>query len=315
MKLHPGQLDYPRSLYDLERPPTLTVSGPLEPSRTVAIVGSRSGQRGALELAFALAYHLGRAGVTVVSGGAIGVDRCAHEGALHAGGSTWLVSPTGRGVVFPPKNEDLFDRIEKSATSRILWPFDDGTEKTEKTPRDRNLVLVALSECVVVVQAAAKSGSLAAATRARYLGRPVWIVPGPPNDPAFHGSIQEGVRGGKPFWSIEWFFHSLGLPPPRMADPKAGDCGRMPLQTRIPRRRQLILTYGNRSSAKAGHDGWSEEEKCVFSVLSRVPTQQDSIVAQTGLSTGSTLTALLTLSLKDVVVEGPDGFFRRRVSA
>ena len=59
-------------------------------------------------------------------------------------------------------------------------------------------------------------------------------------------------------------------------------------------------------------DSWTEDEKAVFSVLSERLQHADEVVARTGLRTGPTLTALLTLSLKDVVVEGPDGFYRRR---
>jgi DNA processing protein len=314
VKLHPGHPDYPRRLYHLENPPPITLSGPLAPARIVAIVGSRSANEKVCAYAFSLGYHLGRAGVTVVSGGAVGVDRAAHEGALEGGGTTWLVSPAGRGEFFPEENKDLFERIEASETSRIIWPFDDGKEKDTESPRKRNLVLVGLAECVVVIQAAAKSGSLNAATHARHLGRPIWVVPGPPNDPDFHGSIQAGVYGAEAFWSIQWFFHKLELPPPDMDDPSSRR-DMVPLTTRIPKRTQLRLTYGNPSRAEVDPKGWSDTERAVFSVLSPAPTQQDTIITRSGLSASSTLTALLTLSLKDVVVEGPDGFFRRRVSA
>ncbi len=315
MKLHPTHPSYPRALYHLAEPPPLRLSGPLTTGPTVAIVGSRSGSRGSIATAFHLGYHLARAGVTVVSGGAIGVDRAAHEGALAAGGTTWLVSPAGLDVVFPSANEDLFERIRTSDTSRIISPFRDDQPKTVKTPRQRNRVLVALSEHVVVVQAAAQSGSRNAARCARELGRTLWVVPGGPADRAFYGSTMMLLEGAKPLWSVEQFFDDLGLPPPDLTDPRSVHCDLMPLGFRIRQRPQLRLRYGEPARSEADESAWTAEEKLVFSVLSLAPTDQEEIVAQTALPPSSTLTALLTLSLKDVVVEGPDGFFRRRVSS
>lgn len=313
MKLDPNDPRYPRALARLDLPPTLTVSGPLDTAaRRVAIVGSRSASPEARDFAFALAYHLARAGVIVVSGGAEGIDRTAHEGAMHAGGTTWLVSPAGRGEVFPPSHRALFAAIESSETSRILWPFPDGKAKDTETPRFRNGVLVALSECVVVVQAQLRSGSRNAASWGRHLGRPVYVVPSTPWDDAFKGAVQEGARGAEALWSIEWLFQRLGLPEPDMEDPGAARCGVLPPSAPPLRRRIQAQAYSEPPLFPVVPDTWSEDEKRVFSVLSIMPTQQDMVIEKVGLPASSTVTALLTLSLKDVVVEGPDGFFRRR---
>jgi DNA processing protein len=314
VKLSPHDPDYPRSLYRLDEPPKLTVSGPLVGDRVVAIVGSREASDDAQRFAFGLAYHLARANVVVVSGGAVGIDRRAHEGAMHAGGTTWLVSPTGRGVVFPTANRDLVAEIEASATSRVIWPFEDGRPKDQHTPRFRNGVLVALAECVVVVQAALKSGSRNAAAWGRRLGRPVFVVPGAPWMDPFKGSVAEGARGALPLWSYESFFEKLGLPAPDTKDHNAAWSGIMPPSAAVPRRRARPQTYSDPPLFKVDPTTWSDDERHVFSIISIAPTQQDMIIAQSGLPTSSTLTALLTLSLKDVVVEGPDGFFRRRAA-
>jgi DNA processing protein len=314
VKLAPLDPDYPRQLCHLEEPPVLTLSGPLVAGRVVAIVGSREASEDAQRFAFGLAYHLARANVVIVSGGAVGVDRRAHEGAMHAGGTTWLVSPTGRGVVFPSCHRDLVAAIESSTTSRVIWPFEDGRPKDQHTPRIRNGVLVALAECVVVIQAALKSGSRNAASWARRLGRPLFVVPGMPWLHEFRGSVLEGARGALPLWSYESFFATLGLAAPDMADPNAAYSGAMPPAAPMPRRRTRPEPYTNPPLFAVDPSTWTEEERLVFSVISRAPTQQDAIVARSGLPTSSTLTALLTLSLKDVVVEGPDGFFRRRAA-
>lgn len=315
MKLTHRDPRYPQALGRLDEPPTITVSGPLDTAqRAVAIVGSRSASANAKSFTFALAYHLARADVTVVSGGAEGVDRTAHEGALRGGGVTWLVSPTGRGEVFPPNHRPLFAQLEGSEKSRVIWPFPDGTPKDVSTPRFRNGVLVALSECVVVVQARLASGSLNAASWGRKLGRPVYVVPGMPWADEFKGSIAEGARGAKALWSIEWFFQELGLPTPNMKDSAAALCGIMPPSARPARRLIRSQTFSEPPRFGVDQSGWNSDEKKVFSTLSVGPTHPDEIAERARLPTSSTLTALLTLALKDVVVEGPDGFFRRRMA-
>jgi len=316
VKLDPFDPAYPPSLCRLDHPPTLTLSGPLDLSRRiVAIVGSRSATANARGFAHAVAYHLAKANVVVVSGGAVGVDAMAHLGAMKAGGTTWCVACTGKGEVFPEKNRKLFERMEESASSRMIWPLPDATPKDDFTPRYRNGVLVALAEAVVVIQASVKSGSRNAATWARHLGRRLFVVPGMPWDKAYEGSTIECARGhADPLWSIEYLFAKLGLPQPDLSD-KAGGCGDFvppSLPVRPVRRPQQ--TYSEPPLFPVVPGSWTDEEKSVFSKLSIAPIQQDKIIELVGLPTSSTLTALLTLSLKDVVVEGPDGFFRRRIA-
>jgi predicted Rossmann fold nucleotide-binding protein DprA/Smf involved in DNA uptake len=107
--------DYPEALRELPNPPAvLTASGPLEPRRAIAIVGSRQAGDEARAFAHDLAYQLASAGIVVVSGGAVGVDAAAHRGALEAGGTTWVVSPTGKDRVYPAEHRALFEEIARS---------------------------------------------------------------------------------------------------------------------------------------------------------------------------------------------------------
>jgi len=316
VKLVPLHPDYPRSLCHLHEPPILTLSGPLDTSRrAVAIVGSRKAPPQACAFAHALAYHLARAGIVVVSGGAEGIDSAAHEGALKAG-TTWCVACVGRGAEpYPPSNGALFERIERSSSSRMIWPFSDRTPKDDVTPRKRNGVLVGLAECVVVIQAAAKSGSRNAITWTRELGRRLFLSPGLPWDPNYEGTVTEGAAGdADTLWTIEYLFQELGLPAPDMNDRGAEWSGMMPRPKPLRQRRRTRQTYSDPPLFEVDPRTWTTDEKIVFSHLSMAPLQQDTIVELAGLPTSSTLTALLTLSLKDVVVEGPDGFFRRRIA-
>lgn len=316
MKLRPHDPNYPRTLCHLDEPPVLTVSGPLaSDQRVIAIVGARSAPKPTKSFVHFLAYHLAKAGVIIVSGGAEGVDEMAHRGALTAGGTTWCVACCGFGELFPRKNEMLFKEIEQSSSSRMIWPFADRTPKDEHTPRLRNGVLVALAEAVIVVQARAQSGSRNAASWARRLGRQLIITPGHPWDLAYEGSLLECLRGGvHVLWSVLHLFEMLELPKPNLDDPAAILNGIRAPKLRARPYKRPPQTYSEPPLFPVDPGTWSDDEKLVFSRLSMAPIQQDTIIELTGLCTSSTLTALLTLSLKDVVVEGPDGFFRRRIA-
>ncbi len=307
--------DYPVGLCDLETPPdVLTTTGPLDAMRAVAVVGSRRATEEAKDFAFALAYHLARAGVAVVSGGAIGIDRAAHEGAMAAGGVTWVVFGSGAPIVSPPNNEDLFEAVQDSERSRLIWPFEDGTPTTGENLRSRNGTIASLATDVVVVQAYFQSGSRNAARTTRILGRNLWLVPGAPWDPLFSGTMAEGAEGGRTLWSIPAFFEALELREPDLEDPSARRRAQVPNPSSpMPPRRRTRKSRVVQIEARRPQDlgSWTEDEKLVFSKVSKGPTHRDDLVHQTGLTASATITALLTLSLKDVVVEGPDGFFRR----
>ena len=155
--------------------------------RTLAIVGSR----GALPEAAAFTRHLAALavaqGIVVVSGGAIGIDTAAHEGALDAGGTTWLVSPVPTGEVTPIENRPLFARVEASGSLILTRQLRSTILKSSIFFR-RNELLVALSDAVVVVQAGVRSGALNAAKYARQHQVPLWAVPGMPWISSFAGT-------------------------------------------------------------------------------------------------------------------------------
>lgn len=298
---------YPAALRQLPNPPLrLTTSGPLSSGRAVAIVGSRRATEEALAFTYDLAFKLASAGIIVVSGGALGADAAAHRGAIAGGGATWVVSPTGKDRVYPPQHRELFAEVAASSQSRMIWCFDDGAGQTTDSFLYRNSVLAALSEVLVVVQAHFKSGSRNATGWARSLERPVWAVTAAPWMTAFAGSLLEiEEEKARPLCSAAQLFRALHLDPPddlQHDAPGAEKHGRAP------------FSRGSRKPPpKAPETGsWSPEERLIFSKLLVRPVHIDQIVAQTTLPARSAVTALLTLSLKDVVVEGPDRFFRRK---
>jgi DNA processing protein len=309
MRYELGHPDYPKALHALPNPPpALTTSGPLEPRRAIAIVGSRRAGDEARAFAHDLAFQLASAGVVVVSGGAVGVDAAAHRGALEAGGATWVVSPTGRRRLYPAEHRSLFDEIASSEDSRMIWPFEDHASSSRDNLLYRNGILAALSEALVVVQAHHHSGSRNACGWARDLGRPVWAMTAAPWMLAFCGGSTDIELGlARPLCSARQLLRALDLGPPTQ-----------PPQLTLPLRRsgraRADVRIPETPPQAPATEGLTTEEKLVISVLSTVPQHVDQIVGRTGLEVPPVATALLTLTLKDVVVEGPDRFFRRRLA-
>jgi DNA processing protein len=188
---------YPAALRELaDPPPVLYQRGSLpEGVLRIAVVGSRTptayGRRTALGLAAGLAAR----GIEVVSGGAAGIDRHAHEGALEEGGRTVTVLGSGLLKPYPPEHEALFERIaDNGALLSELAPLEE--PRPAHFPR-RNRLVSGLAAAVVVVEAAEKSGSLITAGLAADQGREVLAVPGPVSSSRSAGCnrlIQDGAK-------------------------------------------------------------------------------------------------------------------------
>ncbi|HWC38809.1 MAG TPA: DNA-processing protein DprA, partial [Acidimicrobiales bacterium] len=169
--------DYPANLAQVfDRPPFLFARGRLLPSdaRSVAVVGTRQPCDAGRQTTRELAAGLARAGVTVVSGLARGLDTDAHTGALAAGGRTIAVLGRGIRCPYPPENADLALRIGRAgAVVSQFWP--DAPPSRTSFPR-RNVVTSGIALATLVVEASATSGARLQARLAREHGRPVFLV-------------------------------------------------------------------------------------------------------------------------------------------
>ena len=171
---------FPPELIDLQdAPDSVWIAGAIPPGPRVAIVGSRAADVFGCTFARRLGADLAEAGVPVVSGGAVGIDGAAHQGALDAGGSTVAVLGTGIDVAYPRGHAALFARIAGGGGA-LVTAYHPGAPPEPWRFAARNEILVALARVVVVVQAAhARSGALVSARAARALGRTLLAVPGP----------------------------------------------------------------------------------------------------------------------------------------
>lgn len=188
--IRPNDGHYPHALARCaDAPPELRVRGTLGPDRPrVAVVGTRQPDEYGTELARRIAFGLARAGVSVISGGAIGVDAAAHRAALDAGGHTVAVLGSGLDVPHPASNRQLFARILE-AGGALVSELSDAAEARRWTFPDRNRIVSGMSDAVVVVRAAAKSGALITADWARRQGVPLFAVPGDVDDPLSAGPL------------------------------------------------------------------------------------------------------------------------------
>jgi len=173
----PGQLD----VLDDARPWALWVRGHADLRfaclRSVSVVGTRAATGYGAHVSGELAITLAEAGWTIVSGGAFGIDGCAHRAALAVHGTTVAVLACGVDRDYPLGHCELFRSIREQGALVSEWP--PGRMPTKPSFLVRNRVIAALSRGTVVVEAARRSGALNTARHARDLGRPLMAVPGP----------------------------------------------------------------------------------------------------------------------------------------
>jgi DNA processing protein len=193
-----GQPDYPANLATIEDVPHLLfVRGTIEKrdEKAIAIVGSRACTSYGKRWAERIGEDLARAGWTIVSGLARGIDACAHRGALKANGRTLAVLAGGLSKIYPPEHKELADEV--AASGALITESCMGMEPMATLFPARNRIISGLSRAVVVIEAAEKSGALISARLAAEQGREVFAIPGPVDSPASAGTLQllrKGVR-------------------------------------------------------------------------------------------------------------------------
>jgi DNA processing protein len=280
---------YPELLRQIYDPPiVLYVKGELgaKDKNAVAMVGSRLTTHYGLEVARKLAYQLAYVGVTVVSGGARGIDTATHQGALSAKGRTVAVLGTGINIVFPAENADLFERIAASGAVITQFPFNRKADKQSFPIRNR--IVAGMSLGTVVVEANLTSGALITANMAVDYGRQLFAVPGridSPQSKGAHDLIKKGAKlceGAEDILSeFEYLFPAANKPP------SAADTGSLPALT-LPANEQKV------------YDALSHEE---------IPI--DDVIRHSGLPSSAVSVALLGLEMKRLIKQLPGKLFVR----
>lgn len=295
-----GEPLYPENLAAVEdAPPALSVLGDvgLLARPVVAIVGARNASANGRRVAHDLAAGLGEADIAVASGMARGIDAAAHAGALPTG--TVAVVAGGIDVVYPEENRGLYDAIAEQGAVVAEMPL--GTEPQARHFPRRNRIISGLSLGVVVVEAAAKSGSLITARFALEQGRDVFAVPGSPLDPRSRGANDLLRNGATLTETAEDVIAQLG--PLLHGRPPAPPPGAPKRQPRLPLARVASVSPpGPRSTGPVSGDG---ALALVLEKLSPAPVAVDELVRQCQLSASAVATVLLELELAGRVERHP----------
>ncbi len=284
-----GDADYPAMLREIYDPPiVLYVKGSLtgKDKNAVAMVGSRQTTHYGIETARKLAYQLAYVGVTVVSGGARGIDTAAHQGALQAKGRTVAVLGNGINIVFPPENRELFERI--AATGAVITQFPFNRKADKQTFPIRNRIVAGMTLGTVVVEANLASGALITANFATEYGRQVFAVPGridSPRSKGCHDLIKKGAQLCESAEDIlsefEYLFPASNRPP------SAAETGQLP-----------AFELG-------------ENEQRVYDAIGEEEVHIDDIIRHCGLPASAVSVALLGLEMKRIVRQLPGRVYRR----
>lgn len=196
--LHPDDRGFPEPLRErIEEPRALYVRGSIPPVgvRRIAIVGTRSVDHEGQRLTKAIAGDLARAGIVIVSGGAIGVDTLAHRAAVRAKTPTVVFLPSALDRITPRRNEKLFQRIVENGA--LVTEYSSGITAKRYHFHRRNRLIAAYADAVLVIRSKAKGGTMLTASAAIDLGTPLFVVPGSPEDVTAAGCnrlIREGAH-------------------------------------------------------------------------------------------------------------------------
>lgn len=271
--------------------------------RSVAVVGARAATAYGEHCAAEFGYGLAREDVTVVSGGAFGIDIAAHRGALAADGPTVLVSAGGLDRPYPAAHRTLFDHVRESGL--LVSESPPGAAPHRQRFLSRNRIIAALSAGTVVVEAAPRSGALNTAAHCRLLGRPLMAVPGPITSAmsaGCHALLRQEMEPARLVTSVADVIEEVG---------RLG-AGRDPVDGRASSEDADAGPAGSGlASAEARRRTYDALDPGARRVLDGLPARgwvsEDGLAIRSGIALPEVLRAIPVLRMSGLLESGPAG--------
>ena len=307
-----GVEPYPQALAVLRDAPTiLYYHGNIDCLKKpmVAMVGSRKPSQYGAQWAEKTASELSAAGVTVVSGLAIGVDGHVHQGAIHGGGSTIAVMGSGPDVIYPQRHLGLAQMIMQDGL--LLSEFMPGTEPQSRHFPSRNRIISGLSLGTVVVEAAIKSGSLITARQAAEQGREVFALPGLVTNPTSHGCHQLIREGAYLVQNTQDILQELGLTTTSVSEQAQLQFDELPIPEKQPRiiAQATAAVEQPQPIAEVPVEP-AEPAPDLVTHIDFEATCADVIAIRSDLPMAELLPALMELELDGWIAQAPGGYQR-----
>ena len=274
-----GEAKYPSRLLSLyDAPYSLFIKGtqPKDECLSMAVVGARACSGYGQAAAEYLSGVLAKAGVSIISGLAYGIDAAAHRGALSTGGNTFAVLGCGVNVCYPAAHRRLYQELLQCGG--ILSELPPNQQPRPYYFPARNRLISGLSDGIIVVEAKEKSGSLITADCALEQGRDVYAVPGRICDALSQGTNRLLAQGASVFYSAEEFLRERGI---------------FPIQKKIM------------------ENALEKNERLVYSVLDFSPRHLDALMEDAGLGFPETMSALQGLIRRGYAGEAAKGCYIR----
>lgn len=279
---------FPASLRECyDAPLLLYVLGSLtaRDRHALAIVGSRRATHYGRQITHKFSFQLARAGFTIISGLARGIDTSAHEAAIAAEGRTVAVIGSGLARLYPPENQALAERIADGHGAVVSeFPLDTAPDK--QTFPMRNRIVAGWAQGVIVTESPAWSGALITANLASDYGRPVFAVPGPVDRPS-SGGCHALIRNGS----------TLAADPSHVLD----DLGELPLAT----------TPSEAEAETTEPPALPPDEAAVLAAVDTTETPVDRIIEATGLPAHQVTATLLKLEMRHLIRQLPGFHYAR----
>ncbi len=293
-----GDPEYPRRLTTIPAaPPLLYLRGTLEQSdaNAIGIVGSRACTSYGKRMAERIAAGLARAGWTVISGLARGIDGAAHRAALDAGGRTIAVLAGGLSKIYPPEHTDLAEQIAQRGCLISETPMTVAPQPGMFPARNR--IISGLSRAVLVVEAGHKSGALITVDHAADQGREVFALPGPVDSLASMGCLELIRKGARMIRDADDLIADLqGIVPP---DPP-------------PERNAKQTAVEPSPIEQSAPQGLDPLQMQIWELLAESPLHADEISRRTGTPIAVLTSALMQLEFKKLIRRLPGNQYERR---